>query len=202
MRSGVEGHARRWRGTALADAASVVEQAGQSCQGWTTIADAISWYTSAGAKADEAGETLLLEDPDLPHALTGARALLRQAYQRLVDTANVRFSDLLADQGLEAVASPRAGQAIEAVVNGASGKSPVAVMFLDALRYELGERLARSVNQGRYGRMGKGKIYAFGRERGGKTYPHKRVEVYYQRETERIVTVTVYVFYGHWEQET
>lgn len=53
----------------------------------------------------------------------------------------------------------------------------------------------------RYGRIGKTKVYAFGRERGGRIYPQKRVEVYYLQEAERIVTVTVYVFYGRWEQE-
>lgn len=52
----------------------------------------------------------------------------------------------------------------------------------------------------RYGRLAKAKVYPFGRERGGKMYPQKRVEVYYVEEAERIVTVTVYVFYGRWEQ--
>jgi hypothetical protein len=52
----------------------------------------------------------------------------------------------------------------------------------------------------RHGRLGKAKVYRFGKERGGKNYPEKRVEVYYVEQAERIVTVTVYVFYGRWEQ--
>lgn len=48
-------------------------------------------------------------------------------------------------------------------------------------------------------RLGKAKVYAFGRERNGRYYEQKRVEVYYTAESEDTVTVTVYVFYGRWE---
>jgi hypothetical protein len=53
--------------------------------------------------------------------------------------------------------------------------------------------------QAKYGRMGKAKIYGFQRTRLGKYYEQKRVEVYYTIEQDRIITVTVYVFYGKWE---
>jgi hypothetical protein len=48
-------------------------------------------------------------------------------------------------------------------------------------------------------RFGKAKVYPFGRERHGRYYDQKRVEVYYVAEGEDIVTVTVYVFYGQWK---
>ena len=48
-------------------------------------------------------------------------------------------------------------------------------------------------------RLGKAKVYAFGRERTGRYYEQKRVEVYYTTEGEDTVTVTVYVFYGKWD---
>lgn len=51
----------------------------------------------------------------------------------------------------------------------------------------------------KYGRQGKAKIYAFGQERQGKYYEQKKVEVFYVVEGNKIVTVTVYVFYGKWE---
>lgn len=51
----------------------------------------------------------------------------------------------------------------------------------------------------RYGRLGKGKVYHFGRERQGIYYEQKRVEVIYVVEGGAITTVTLKVFYGRWE---
>jgi len=51
----------------------------------------------------------------------------------------------------------------------------------------------------RPGREGRVKIYDFGRQRLGKIYKQKRVEVFYVVERGVIITVTVYVFYGEWE---
>lgn len=51
----------------------------------------------------------------------------------------------------------------------------------------------------KYGRMGKTKVYDFYQERQGKYYEQKRVEVVYIIERDVIITVTVYVFYGKWE---
>ena len=53
----------------------------------------------------------------------------------------------------------------------------------------------------RAGRLAKAKVYAFGRERLGKAYPQKRVEVVYVMEQDIAVTVTVYVFFGEWKDE-
>lgn len=53
----------------------------------------------------------------------------------------------------------------------------------------------------KYGRMGKGKIYEFGRTRHGKHYDQKRLEVLYIREDDDLVVITVYVFYGRWESQ-
>ncbi len=54
---------------------------------------------------------------------------------------------------------------------------------------------------GKYGRMGKAKVYDFKQKRHGKYYEQKRVEVFYTIEGDAIITVTVYVFYGRWEGE-
>ncbi|MDE3088478.1 MAG: DUF4258 domain-containing protein [Chloroflexota bacterium] len=51
------------------------------------------------------------------------------------------------------------------------------------------------------GRISKTKVYSFGRERHGKFYEQKRVQVVYILEKNVIITVTVYVFYGKWENE-
>ena len=51
----------------------------------------------------------------------------------------------------------------------------------------------------KYGRIGKAKVYDFKQNRHNKYYDHKRVEVFYLIEGDKIITVTVYVFYGKWE---
>ena len=52
----------------------------------------------------------------------------------------------------------------------------------------------------KHGREGRAKIYDFKQERLGKYYEHKRVEVIYTIEDDKAVTITVYVFYGKWEE--
>ena len=51
------------------------------------------------------------------------------------------------------------------------------------------------------GRRAKAKVYPFQQIRLGKYYEQKRVEVIYTVEGGTIVTVTVYVFYGRWEEQ-
>ena len=48
-------------------------------------------------------------------------------------------------------------------------------------------------------RYGKAKIYDYGESHGGRQYKQKRVEVIYVVEDDKIVKVTVFVFYGEWE---
>jgi len=52
----------------------------------------------------------------------------------------------------------------------------------------------------RYGRMARAKVFDYGKQRNGVFYEQKRVEVYYVTKEDTAVTVTVYVFYGKWEQ--
>jgi len=51
----------------------------------------------------------------------------------------------------------------------------------------------------KYGRTGKAKVYDFKQMRLNKYYEQKRVEVFYTIKGNKIITVTVYVFYGKWE---
>ena len=48
-------------------------------------------------------------------------------------------------------------------------------------------------------RKSKAKVFDFKQKRLGKYYEQKRVEVIYVEESDKIVTVTVYVFYGEWK---
>ena len=53
----------------------------------------------------------------------------------------------------------------------------------------------------KYGRVGRAKIYEYKQKRLNKFYEQKRVEVFYNSEGRKIITATVYVFYGEWEGE-
>lgn len=52
----------------------------------------------------------------------------------------------------------------------------------------------------KYERLGKAKVYNFKQKRHNRYYKQKRVEVYYTIEKNITLTVTVYVFYGEWEE--
>ncbi len=51
----------------------------------------------------------------------------------------------------------------------------------------------------KYEHIGKAKVYEFKQKRLNRYYEQKRVEVFYIIEDHKIITVTVYVFYGKWE---
>ena len=53
----------------------------------------------------------------------------------------------------------------------------------------------------KYGRLGKAKVYTFQQRWRGTYSEQKRVEVIYTIEKDAVITVTVYVFYGKWENE-
>lgn len=48
-------------------------------------------------------------------------------------------------------------------------------------------------------RLGKAKVYEFRQMRNDKYYEHKQIQVIYTHSGDTIITVTVYVFYGKWE---
>ncbi len=54
---------------------------------------------------------------------------------------------------------------------------------------------------GKYGRVGKCKVYDFQQTRHGRYYEQRRVEVFYTIQRNTMITVTVYVFYGQWEEK-
>lgn len=51
----------------------------------------------------------------------------------------------------------------------------------------------------RYGKMAKYKIYEYNEYLLGKHYDQKMVKVFYTIQENTIITITVYVFYGKWE---
>jgi len=139
----------RWGHLAkLASAAGLLLQEYRVEAGWKSPADAVDWFVRQGWEVDQRGETLFREDPELPGGLAGVLSRVRQAYLRHVDATNIAFSELLSYSSPELLALPFAGDAIKEAVTGATAKEPVAVVVLDACRFDLGCRLAGLLNQG------------------------------------------------------
>ncbi|MBK7201967.1 PglZ domain-containing protein [Candidatus Amarolinea dominans] len=141
----------------LADAASLLIENVHVETTWKTLPNAIRWYTARGWQLDLAGETLFEEQPDLPAQLHRIRARLRRGYLRATDRIGAAFSELLAHKDSAGVAGslwqslPTAGEAVLAILQ-AGGKGgatpPTALIFLDACRFDLGQRLAELLNSG------------------------------------------------------
>ena len=49
-------------------------------------------------------------------------------------------------------------------------------------------------------RKGKAKVYKFNKKRLNTFYKQKRVEVIYTIESDKMITITIYVFYGRWKE--
>ena len=116
-------------------------------RGWRSPQEAIAWFTAEGWQVDYAGETLFREESDLPAHLLAVRDALRLAYQRHLDHINQAFSELLAHHPLPADL-PYAGTMIAREVGKANKNRPVAVVILDACRFDVGHRLAALLNAG------------------------------------------------------
>lgn len=132
----------------LGHIANLLYQQRQAEKNWQTLPDAVKWFTTSGWLVDQAGEALFQEDHKLPQNLAGVRSQLRKAYQEHLNRINVTFCELLSHSSLASLNLPFAGDAIADIVNKATTKEPVAVLILDACRYDLGCRLAELINQG------------------------------------------------------
>ncbi len=67
------------------------------------------------------------------------------------------------------------------------------------------EEIFDTINNGVFGiakkdRFLKYKIFIFNDIRNGKYYKHKKVEVIFKKEESTFITITVYVYYGTWEE--
>jgi PglZ domain len=139
----------RWRHLAkLGAAAAILLQEYRVEAGWKAAAAAVGWFVQRGWEVDQHGEILFRDDPDLPGGLAGVLARIRKAYLRHVDATNSAFSELLSHSSIDALSLPFAGEAIKEAVANATAKEPLAVVVLDACRFDLGCRLAELLNEG------------------------------------------------------
>jgi len=131
----------------LAEAASLLVENAQVETTWKTAQDAVQWYSGRGWQLDLAGETLFEEKPDMPAQLHRVRARLRRGYLRATDRIGCAFSELLAhDESRELLTMPTAGEIVLAELE--RSQVPTALVFLDACRLDLGQRLAGLLNTG------------------------------------------------------
>jgi hypothetical protein len=133
----------------LAESSMLLKQYAMVEKNWITPQDAANWYVQAGWRVDCIGEQLFKENNQLPGALVGVRAKLRQAYLRHLDRINTAFDDLVMHQAKKgSIPFPYdfAGKLLEKSIQ-ANPKQPTAVIMVDACRYDVGCRLAEAINK-------------------------------------------------------
>ncbi len=115
---------------------------------WRTINEAITWFTETGWETDSAGEVLFTDGHEMPAELLKVRTRLGLVYHHHLDETNRTFSELLAkNQDLDLL-GPFAGEIVAQSMDQETTKNPIAVIYLDALRYDLGKRLEERLNSG------------------------------------------------------
>jgi hypothetical protein len=132
----------------LAVAAGALAQNAGAEKLWKKTTDAVGWFTACGWEVDHQAEKLFSDDLKLPGGLVGVLAKLRRAYLRHLDASNGVFSELLANEGVDALGLSFAGDVMKPIAERASTKEPVAILVLDACRYDAGCRLAEMLNSG------------------------------------------------------
>lgn len=128
----------------------LIQQDGVEKQ-WETTGNAIEWFLLIGWQIDAAGERLFSEDAKNqkgPGGLVSVRSKLRKAYLRHLDKTNLAFSELLVHAGLEDITLPFPGEIIGQNIDNSLAKEPIAILILDACRYNLGAMLAENLNKG------------------------------------------------------
>ncbi|MBI5514931.1 MAG: PglZ domain-containing protein [Deltaproteobacteria bacterium] len=129
----------------LARAASLLRLQVGVEKSWKAPSEAVVWFTTSGWEVDRQGEQLWKDDPGLPGGLQGVRARLRRAYLRHLDGCNAAFSELLQHHGIASLGLPFAG---EVLALERPSRDPMAVLVLDACRYDLGARIAELLDRG------------------------------------------------------
>jgi hypothetical protein len=115
---------------------------------WHSLHDSIAWYEKQGWRVDAEGEYLMQEWPIEEAGLFSAQKTLRKAFLQILDRTNTVFSEFAAQNPSwpELTSLPYAGEALKVRLD--EKKDPAAVIVVDALRFELGKRLAGLINDG------------------------------------------------------
>lgn len=130
----------------LAEAASLLVENSSVEDGWKSVRDAVDWYVARGWQLDSAGEGLFQEASDMPQELQRIKARVRRSYLRTADRIGRAFSELLANDPASMAEMPTSGEAALRLIE--SESTHTALVFIDALRFDLGARLAEMLNTG------------------------------------------------------
>ena len=110
---------------------------------WASPQAALDWYVSDGWRVDRAGEeilrTLEAKDPALIALLTPLRAAYRAQWEQQL----MAWSEVWSAAGCPEPPYPTAG---ERLISFLEARRPTAIIAIDALRYDLGQELARLIN--------------------------------------------------------
>ena len=111
---------------------------------WSQPREGIAWYIDRGWRMEQAGEeinrTLARTTPDLLELIR----ILREAYRARRETYAINWSNLWKAAGYPDCELPTAGEWLSEVLR---EMRPTAIVYVDALRYDLGVALADSINQ-------------------------------------------------------
>lgn len=111
---------------------------------WNRPEDAIQWYTEIGWQVEQAGEALMRHLSRATAELVALITPLRNAYLSRWEEYMLAWSDLWTKAGCPVPNLKSQGQwLLEELKN----KQPVAVLVVDALRYDIGAALVKSVNE-------------------------------------------------------
>jgi len=115
---------------------------------WHNLKDSIAWYIEQGWRVDVEGEYLMQEWPIEEKGLFAVQETLRKAFLQILDRTNTDFSEFAAQDIFwpEKTSLPYAGERLKARIE--EKKDPVAVIVVDAFRFELGKRLTEIINEG------------------------------------------------------
>lgn len=112
---------------------------------WSTIAEAITWFTTGGGwRLDQAGDELLRQLSRSTPELLALITPLREAYRARWEQSLIQWSDLWTSAGCPIPALPTAGTWLAAQLAMAH---PIAIIVIDAFRYDLAARLAEQINE-------------------------------------------------------
>ncbi len=110
---------------------------------WPSPQAALDWYVGGGWQIDRAGEEILRNltapDPTLVALLNPLRAAYRARWEQQL----MAWSEVWQAAGCPQPPYPSAG---ERLLKFLDARRPTAIVVVDALRYDLGQALARSIN--------------------------------------------------------
>jgi hypothetical protein len=112
---------------------------------WATVDEALAWYVAQGWQLDAAGEEIMRAIPHPAPELLPILEPLRTAYQACWEELSIHWSQTWETAGCPELPYPSAGAWLKEMLDSESNR-PVAILVIDALRFDLGNKLAARIN--------------------------------------------------------